>query len=196
MLPKALRILKISTRFFGYFMALALSSALVYTRVNSRAWRFARSISGIRRAFLAEILLLTTFVYPQVTEQTVSVEERALLTTRIYADLRTFFAHWSAIPEFDLEREFPKYQKEALEAESRKEFDMATLRFFAKLKNGHTGFNDATLWGTEKQVGLHCANSTADSSLRRVTSHPCCKARAFYESTSRRYLNSSMSALA
>lgn len=75
-----------------------------------------------------------------------SLTERALIATRLRAAIEICFAHWDDIPGFDLDGAVRSYLAESLEAEGRFAFDMATLRFMASLRNGHTGFDDDWLW--------------------------------------------------
>lgn len=67
---------------------------------------------------------------------------KAIVTTRIYEAVRSTFAHWEAVPNYDLDREFAAYLDEALVASDRFAFDLATLRFVAGLTNGHTASGD------------------------------------------------------
>ncbi|MDH6232981.1 carboxyl-terminal processing protease [Mesorhizobium soli] len=71
---------------------------------------------------------------------------RAEIATAIYEAIRTCFAHWEAIPDFDLDRNFRIYLEEAFGAGDRYGFDLATLCFVASLSNGHTAFGDEWLW--------------------------------------------------
>ncbi len=107
-----------------------------------------------RTILLACVVVSAAFLSAQSTPTEMSSSERVLLMSRIYADVRMYFAHWSAIPDFDLDTEYASYVKEALAAPDRKGFDLATLRFFAKLRNGHTDFHDGTLWKSERGLGF------------------------------------------
>jgi carboxyl-terminal processing protease len=103
----------------------------------------------------ASLLLGRTTCVAQNVIAPLSVAEKTELEARIYADVKMYFAHWEAIPNFDLNHEFSAYVVEALEAPDRLAFDLATLHCFAKLHNGHTTFYDNVLWGTERPVGFH-----------------------------------------
>lgn len=76
-----------------------------------------------------------------------SLEERAYIAAKIYSSINTYFAHWQAVPQLDFEAEFKQYLDRALRAETRLDFDLATLELFAVLKNGHTQFVDRGLYG-------------------------------------------------
>ena len=71
---------------------------------------------------------------------------RAELAALIRHAVRTRFAHWEGVPGFDLDQAHRAYVEEALAAPGRLGFDLATLRFVAGLRNGHTAFSDDWLW--------------------------------------------------
>ena len=58
------------------------------------------------------------------------------------------FAHWDALPAFNLDAAFRAYLLQASAARGRYEFDLATLQFMALFRNGHTAFDDVWLWNT------------------------------------------------
>ncbi|MDQ1187068.1 hypothetical protein [Agrobacterium larrymoorei] len=72
--------------------------------------------------------------------RTLSTSRRGEIVARIYEAIRSSFAHWEALSNFDFEAEFKAYLEEAFEAPDRVGFDLATMRFIAKLRNGHTVF--------------------------------------------------------
>lgn len=76
---------------------------------------------------------------------TVTLERRTWIASRIYASVQAYFGHWEAVPELDFETAYRDYLSEVLEADSRFAFDLATLEFLARLQNGHTGFSDGWL---------------------------------------------------
>lgn len=75
----------------------------------------------------------------------VSSEDRAYIASKMYAAIALYFAHFQAIPEFDLETRYQEFLKAAFAAPGRFEFDLACLEFFAQLKNGHSAFRDVWL---------------------------------------------------
>jgi carboxyl-terminal processing protease len=103
---------------------------------------------------LALLSLGVTQGLAQTAPKPLPTAEKVELMTRIYADVKMYFAHWSAIPKFDLNKEYSAYVQQALQAPDRASFDLATLHFFAQLHNGHTTFYDSTLWGDEKPAGF------------------------------------------
>jgi hypothetical protein len=49
------------------------------------------------------------------------------------------------VRELDLDKEFQLYLNRVIATDNRHSFDLASLEFLAKLKNGHTGFRDKWL---------------------------------------------------
>lgn len=80
------------------------------------------------------------------SESTLSAARRGEIVAGIYEAVRSCFAHWEALPNFDFEAAFRAYLDEAFEAPDRLGFDLATIRLVASLKNGHTAFADDWLW--------------------------------------------------
>jgi carboxyl-terminal processing protease len=56
-----------------------------------------------------------------------------------------YFAHAEGAPLFDLDRDYQEYLKAAFAAEDRRAFDLASMAFTGKLRNGHSGFYDEWL---------------------------------------------------
>lgn len=71
-----------------------------------------------------------------------TVKQRAALAARLRSGIEGSFAHWEAVPELDFDAAFDAYLDEALAAETRLAFVLATQRLMAQLRNGHTGFHD------------------------------------------------------
>lgn len=77
------------------------------------------------------------------------VAERAYIASTAYHVIKRYFAHAEALPaDFDFEARYKEYLREAIAAPDRVSFSRATMRFFASLKNGHSGFYDQTLFGS------------------------------------------------
>lgn len=75
------------------------------------------------------------------------VAERAYIASEIYAALPLYFAHWEGTPDdLDLQAAYKDYLAEALAATDRRGFSLATMRFMARLRNGHTRFWDDRLY--------------------------------------------------
>ncbi len=72
--------------------------------------------------------------------------DRAYIGATAYHAIKRYFAHAEGLPAgYDLEARYRAYLREALEAPDRKAFSLATMRFFASLRNGHTSFWDEEL---------------------------------------------------
>jgi len=74
------------------------------------------------------------------------LQHRAWIASKIYASVQAYFGHWEAVPDLDLDAAYRDYLAEALAAPGRFDFDLATLAFMARLANGHSGFADRWLF--------------------------------------------------
>ncbi|HYE15975.1 MAG TPA: S41 family peptidase [Pyrinomonadaceae bacterium] len=116
----------------------------------------------MKRALLLAVasLALLASARPSAARQAevsnLSAEERAFVAAKIYSAVNTYFAHWQAVPGLDFDAEFKKYLARATRAESRLDFDLATMELVASLRNGHTAFYDRamTTQGPWKWRGL------------------------------------------
>lgn len=82
---------------------------------------------------------MTQFRDPDITD-------RAYIGATAYHAIRRYFAHAEGLPDgYDFEARYRAYLGEALDAPNRKAFSLATMRFFASLRNGHTSFWDEEL---------------------------------------------------
>lgn len=77
---------------------------------------------------------------------TLPLEERVWIASKIYSAVQVYFAHWEAVAELDLDVAYRRYLETATASADRKDFDLATMEFFAQLRNGHSDFNDRWLW--------------------------------------------------
>src|SRR5438309_11759580 len=75
----------------------------------------------------------------------IPLEERLWVASKIYASIPIYFAHWQGVRDLDLDAAYKEYLKGATSAETRWDFDLLTLEFMARLKNGHTDFSDSFL---------------------------------------------------
>ncbi len=80
-----------------------------------------------------------------------SLDQRVWMASKIYSTIQTYFGHWQAIPEFDLDTSYQKYLAQILSTDDRRNFDLATMELFAQLKNGHSFFLDPWLNETYNQ---------------------------------------------
>src|SRR5690349_18828874 len=92
-----------------------------------------------------------TAVHAQPANADLPLVERALVASKIYAAIQTYFAHGSGVPNLDLDAAYKAYLGQALGAKDRREFDLATLEFVAQLRNKHTQFDDQWLCRTYGQ---------------------------------------------
>ncbi len=88
------------------------------------------------------IACLLLFAIPGVSQTRIPLEDRLWVASKIYASIPVYFAHWQAAGTIDLDAAYKKYLATAIGAETRWDFDLATLEFVAMLKNGHTVFED------------------------------------------------------
>jgi carboxyl-terminal processing protease len=81
----------------------------------------------------------------QVPGSGLAIETKVWVATKLYATIQTVFAHAEGAPDFDLDRDYQQYLKAAFGARDRREFDLASMAFIGKLRNGHSGFYDSWL---------------------------------------------------
>jgi carboxyl-terminal processing protease len=75
------------------------------------------------------------------------VTDRVIIAAKIYALVQQYFAHWDGVTRSEVEAAYREYIDQVVGAADRKGFDLATLRFIARLRNGHTQFFDSALDG-------------------------------------------------
>lgn len=81
--------------------------------------------------------------------------DRILIIAEIYHTIRRYFAHAEGLPAgYDFEEQFAAYVKEAMAAPDRRAFSLASMRLFAGLRNGHTGFMDDQLWADQNDAPM------------------------------------------
>ena len=68
--------------------------------------------------------------------------DRVVVTSTIFALVGQHFAHWEATTPTEMESAYRQYVSDTLQADTRQAFDRASLRFVARLRNGHTQFFD------------------------------------------------------
>ena len=69
--------------------------------------------------------------------------DRVSIAQRVYELVQQNFAHWDAASQASVDASFREYMDQARRAPDRHAFDLASLRFFATLRNGHSQFVDA-----------------------------------------------------
>src|SRR4030095_5461729 len=102
----------------------------------------SHSVPVLLRSFAGTLLVLLTVVTPRAQPADPDVADRLLVATRIYALVQQYFAHWEGAARDAVDGNYRKYVADALRTTDRRDFDLATLRFIAPLRNGHTQFFD------------------------------------------------------
>jgi carboxyl-terminal processing protease len=113
------------------------------TFMHSRGFR-RRLVLG---AAVAGALAATVPARSHVQATGFGLTDRAIVASRIYAMVQLYFAHWDGVERSEVDRAYREYLDQALPGADRKGFDLATMRFIAKLRNGHTQFFDNQLDG-------------------------------------------------
>ena len=75
------------------------------------------------------------------------VTDRVVVASKIYSLVQQYFAHWEGAPRATVDAAYREYLDRVVREKERKEFDLATLRFIATLRNGHTQFLDGAMDG-------------------------------------------------
>jgi carboxyl-terminal processing protease len=96
---------------------------------------------------LGAVLAIVSFGDVQSPTSDLDVTDRVVAASTIYSLIQQYFAHWEGAPRSEVEAAYREYIARIVRDKSRKEFDLATLRFIAKLKNGHTQFFDSAFDG-------------------------------------------------
>ncbi|MBU1305687.1 MAG: hypothetical protein KKF33_09225, partial [Alphaproteobacteria bacterium] len=81
----------------------------------------------------------------------VTTAEKIRVAAQLRAAMEISFAHWSNVPNFTFEAEFDRWIETVAATDSRRDFSLATTKFMAGLRNGHTAFDDRWLWRTAGQ---------------------------------------------
>lgn len=84
---------------------------------------------------------------PQARPTDLSVSDRVVIASKIYSLVQQYFAHWESAPRSEVEAAYREYVDHTVRSADRKDFDLATMRFVARLRNGHTQFFDNQLDG-------------------------------------------------
>lgn len=98
----------------------------------------------------ATLLLICAYLSQILSAQTIPdaklpIDQRAFVASKIYSMLQLYFSGWKAVPDLDLDIAYRNYLEKALIADDHRQFDLATLEFVARLRNGHTLFSDSWL---------------------------------------------------
>jgi carboxyl-terminal processing protease len=98
-------------------------------------------------AILAVLIALSVSVGARTFAQspdsaTLSLEDRAMMASRIYHIVSTFFP---GLAQSKFDDAYAKYLRVILATSDRREFDLASMKFIADLHDGHTWFYDTWL---------------------------------------------------
>ena len=99
------------------------------------------SIKRVAHAMLllSAALVIGPLAHAPFTAAAISLEDRARMATQIYHIISTFFPGLS--PErFDAD--YAEYLHTILHSDDRREFDLASMEFVARLHDGHSWFYD------------------------------------------------------
>jgi carboxyl-terminal processing protease len=93
-------------------------------------------------------LMLVFAARAQTAASTISLEDRARMASKIYHIVSTFFPGLSQ-EKFDAD--YDEYLRTVLHTDDRREFDLASMEFVARLHDGHSWFYDNWLDQTTAQ---------------------------------------------
>jgi carboxyl-terminal processing protease len=100
-----------------------------------------------RHALVGVAVGMVCFAGAAAQTSNLDVADRVVIAARLYALVQQYFAHWEGAPRSEIETAYREYIDRALAAADRTGFDLATMRFIARLRNGHTQFFDSHLDG-------------------------------------------------
>lgn len=118
---------------------------------------FVISMKALFKSFIFLIMMITSsFVLasnlperancPAIQGVRISSDIKMVVAASIKSAVQKYFAHWQGVPYLNFQDVFSTYLSEINSTTNRKEFDMATIKLLASLRNGHTGFYDDWLW--------------------------------------------------
>jgi carboxyl-terminal processing protease len=109
-------------------------------------------LNDSRRRLMPALPLLTLLLCPSAWAQPagdkLELSDRITVAARIYVAVQLYYAHSETVPFPQIESAYRRYIEALVTTPGRREFDLATLRFIAALKNGHTHFRDQWLDST------------------------------------------------
>ena len=135
---------------------------------------YFRIKGGIAACSLAILFSLSPLftAYAQKAEDAahLPLKDRVWMASKMYESVQTYFAHWQAVPDLDLDANYKRFIEKIVASDDRRTFDLAALEFIGALQNGHTTFNDPWLYRSDpKPVGFE-ARKTADGKFVIVRS--------------------------
>jgi len=100
---------------------------------------------------LTVLFLLAQVCWAQQGDDHLWIRERIWMASKIYATVLQYFGHWQAVPDLKLDTAYRQYVDQIALNNDRVTFDLATMEFVAKLRNGHSDFFDPWLWKSHAQ---------------------------------------------
>ena len=97
---------------------------------------------------LSAALVIGPLTHAQSPAATISLEDRAWMATQIYHTISTFFPGLSK-EKFDAD--YAEYLRTIVQSDERRNFDLASMEFVARLHDGHSWFYDNWLDHTTAQ---------------------------------------------
>ena len=110
---------------------------------------FGKTLAGMKRACFVLAFLASCFgqlsTGQGTFEERIGVDERAFTSSKVYSLLQLYSlpARDASVSDFDAF--YKTYLAGVLATDDRRQFDLATMEFVAKLHNGHTFFWDTGL---------------------------------------------------
>ncbi len=105
----------------------------------------------MKRAIVLFLLVFSRAEYARAQTAKISLSERLWIASKVYSSIQIYFAHWQAVPDLDLDAAYKKYVAQIATTDDRLAFDLATKEFMARLRNGHSHFDDDWLYETHGQ---------------------------------------------
>jgi carboxyl-terminal processing protease len=77
--------------------------------------------------------------------QDIDLSQRIFILSKTYSAIKTYFAHWKAIPDLEIDSLYNMIIPRVSRASNRYEFDLTMIEFLSQLQNGHTWYTDRWL---------------------------------------------------
>ena len=77
--------------------------------------------------------------------QDIDLSQRIFILSKTYSVIKTYFAHWKAIPDLEIDSLYNMIIPRVSRASNRYEFDLTMMEFLSQLQNGHTWYTDRWL---------------------------------------------------
>lgn len=67
--------------------------------------------------------------------KTIALSERVVIASQLYSAVQMYFGHWKRVPDLDLDKEYAHYVQQIIATDDRRELDLASIEFPARLRN-------------------------------------------------------------